>query len=62
MSIFIIILKVFVSLFLLGMLIGGVVRASPDHRNPDINPKVEYVVGAFGLIVGVLGFYYLWFD
>ncbi len=36
-------------------------RASPHHRNPDISPRIEYIVGAVGVISGVLGILYLWF-
>lgn len=52
--------KIFLSVFMLGFIIGGAVKLSPAHRNPDINPKIEYLVGAFGLVSGLLGIYFLW--
>lgn len=52
--------KIFLSVFLLGFVIGGVVKLSSSHRNPDINPKIEYFVGALGLVSGLLGMFFTW--
>lgn len=62
MSIIVIVAKVFLSIFLLGFIIGGVSKLSTSHQNPDINPKIEYFVGSFGLVVGLLGIYITWFN
>ena len=62
MSMLMIIAKIFLSIFLLGFIIGGVVKLSSAHRNPDINPKIEYFVGALGLVSGLLGIYFTWFN
>jgi len=61
MSILIIILKIIGSFFMVGLLIGGLVKLSPAHRNPEISPVIEHVVGGLGFALGILGLYYLWF-
>ena len=54
--------KIFFSTLLLGIALGGIVKLSPAHRNPDINPIIEYLVGALGLVSGLLGVYFTWFN
>ena len=54
--------KIFLTIFLLGFIIGGAVKLSPAHRNPDINPKIEYFVGALGLVSGLIGIFFTWFN
>ncbi len=61
MTILIIILKVLGSFFFVGFLIGGLVKLSPAHRNPDISPVIEHLVGVLGLGLGISGLYYMWF-
>ncbi len=55
------ILKIIGSIFFAGFILGGIIRASPAHRNPEISPAIEYFVGAIGFIGGILGLYWLWF-
>lgn len=61
MTILITILKIILSIFLVGALIAGIVKLSPFRLNPNMSPKVEYFVGAFGLVAGLLGIYFTWF-
>lgn len=60
MSWLIIIAKVWLSGLFVGFFLGGVQRASPRGHNPEINPKIEYFVGALGVIIGVVGMVYIW--
>jgi hypothetical protein len=61
MSVLIIIAKIIISFFMAGLLLGGFVKLSPAHRNPDIKPAIEISVGIFGLGMGLLGLYFTWF-
>jgi len=60
MTVLIIIAKLFISVFLAGILISGLVKLSPAHRNPDINPRVEFIVGLLGLGFSMCGLYFTW--
>lgn len=53
-----IIIKVFVSLMLLGVLIHGVIRAHPKSHH--YSAAAEYGAGFIGVFLSSLGFYYLW--
>jgi len=61
MDILVVIFKVIASFFMIGLLIGGLVKLSPAHRNPEISPVIEHIVGGFGFVLGAIGLYYLWF-
>ena len=60
MDILVIIAKVLASIFLAGLILGGIIKLSPAHRNPDIEPLIENIVGGLGLLGGIFGIYYLW--
>jgi len=62
MTIIFIIAKIFLSLFLIGILISGLTKLSPSHRNPEINPEIEKGMGVIGLCIGLIGLYFTWFD
>ena len=57
-----IVVKIFLSLFLLGILIGGLIKLSPAHRNSERHPGVEKWVGIIGLCFGLAGLYITWFN
>ena len=59
MDILVIIFKVIASFFMIGLLFGGLVKLSPAHRNPEISPVIEHLVGALGLGLGISGMYYM---
>lgn len=61
MDILIVIFKTIGSFFMIGLFIGGLVKLSPAHRNPDISPVIEHFVGAIGLGLGIASLYYMWF-
>lgn len=54
--------KIFISIFFVGILIGGIVKLSPSHRNPEISKNVENLVGVFGLILGLAALYFTWIE
>ena len=61
MSALIIVLKIIVTIFLIGRLLGALTKFLPAHRNPDMSPAIEFVVGLLMLALVLYGFYYTWF-
>jgi hypothetical protein len=62
MSVIILIAKVLLSIFLTGFFIGGIVKLSPAHRNPDTTPAIEKSIGVIGISIGLAGLYFTWFN
>lgn len=54
------ILKVIVTIFLVGVVFGGAVKARPQISNPDLNPKAVYLAGAVSFILGGMALVYMW--
>lgn len=61
MGILIIIGKIFLSFFLIGMIMAGVFKASNRGRKPNNHPAAEWITGCIGFLGGIAGLYYLWF-
>lgn len=61
MTVFIIIGKVFLSIFCMGILFAGILKVLSIRHHPDISPAIEISVGIFGLGVGLTGLYFTWF-
>jgi len=59
MGILLIIGKVLLSLFLTGLLIGGITKLLPAHRNPEADSKVEFIMGLLGVGGALAGFYFI---
>lgn len=61
MEVLIVILKIAVTIFLIGGFLGALTKLSPKFRNPNINPAIEFIAGGIILSLVLYGFYYTWY-
>lgn len=61
MEILVFIVKITVTLFLIGGLLGSLTKFIPAFRNPNTNPTIDYIAGGIMLSIVLYGFYYTWF-
>ena len=62
MTALIIIVKIIITIFLIGTLLGALSKFSPSFRNQDMSPAIEYFVGGLGVVLSVCGLFYCWFS
>ncbi len=60
MEVVIFIVKIIVTIFLIGGLLGSLTKLSPGFRNQNMNPAIEYIAGGIMLLLVLYGFYYTW--
>lgn len=59
-EVFVIIIKLFATVFLGTLLISGLLKADPRRHNPKYPPLAEYGAGFIASGLAFAGFYWLW--
>lgn len=62
MTALIIIVKIIITIFLIGALLGALTKFSPSFRNQAMSQVIEYFVGGLGVVLSVWGLFYCWFS